>query len=372
MSIEKFLKEVKVQKKVWETSDTCTFVFESQDSVFSEYTPGQFITIFSEVNGESISRSYSFSSSPDVDTLPQVTIKRVDNGKMSNFLLDKIDEGDTLKVAPPAGHFFKLDRLQSKKCKSLFLVGAGSGITPLTSVIKHAIKDSSISVCLLDCNRTQQDIIFNRLFSEYQTSSEQFEAHHFLSREPDGKRLGVEEIKKHYIDHLKSKNLNSEDVDVYLCGRDDFMNMVTETLQSCGHPGENIFQESFTATNDANLENLNQTIEDENLPQVFVEYLPDDFESVENKDITAVIEGDTVTIENGGEDNLLEALLNAGEAPPFSCMAGSCSACLCQLNEGKVLQRDIGILSEAEVASGKFLSCQSVGVSSKVKFEYLD
>ncbi|MEZ4872979.1 MAG: iron-sulfur cluster-binding domain-containing protein [Bdellovibrionales bacterium] len=361
-----------VKEKVWETNDTCSFILAPLDNqdIFSSYEAGQFVTLFIKINGELVSRSYSFSSSRAVDENAMITVKRVENGIMSNYLLDQVNEGQTVKIAPPTGHFFKKKNLDENSTQGILLFGAGSGVTPLYSILKYSLqKHPQVSVLLVNSNSTENDIIFKDQLSNLNAASPQLNVKHYISQV--GKRLSDHSVKDEYLTFIKERGLTDSNTDTYLCGPETYMNMIQETLIGAGHAPDRIFRESFNTQTEVNIDSLNRPKESES-PQVFIECTPDDFEVTENKTITAIIDNEEVTIENTGEDNVLEALLNAGEAPPFSCMAGSCSACLCKIIDGKILQKDIGILSEAEVASGRFLSCQSIGVSESIKFEYIE
>ncbi|MEK6482533.1 FAD-binding oxidoreductase [Catalinimonas sp. 4WD22] len=137
--------EVKIHSVDYETEDAITIHFEASPA-FEGYTSGQFINIFQEHRGETISRSYSFSSSPEADELPAVTIKRVAGGLLSGKLIDTLKKGDYLTVSEAAGRFsLQANGLDSKH---LIMIAGGSGITPLYSMIKTAVTVAQLILCL--------------------------------------------------------------------------------------------------------------------------------------------------------------------------------------------------------------------------------
>ena len=153
------------------------------------------------------------------------------------------------------------------------------------------------------------------------------------------------------------------------------MEMATSAALDLGLKSDHIHKESFSASIEPGKQTSSDELDTSNLGTTFVftEALPDEFNKEETETIEAVIDGDPIQAKpDDDDDNLLESLLNAGQSPPFSCMSGSCSACMCQLDEGYVFQEDPGILSEDEIKQGKFLSCQAIGVSKNLKFTFLE
>jgi len=158
------VKEIKT-----ETADTVSISFEIPSELKPEfnYQAGQYITIKKEVDGEEIRRSYSLSSSP-LENDFRIGVKKIANGKMSSFLNEQLKVGDLLEVLPPLGNF-KINDLSS--CSVGF--AAGSGITPLLSMVKSVLKSNGKFI-LFYSNKTSNGVIFK---NELETLRNQFPNH---------------------------------------------------------------------------------------------------------------------------------------------------------------------------------------------------
>ena len=154
---------LKIEKKIWETEDAASFNFYIPRELSGDfnYTAGQFVGIHVNIAGQEFHRSYSLSSSPLVDQHFQITIKRVKGGKVSNYMLDQVQEGQSIEVSPPQGRFFRPDQNLSGGLYLLF--AAGSGITPVFSIIKTLLASHpSNRVIFIDCNRNEDCIIYKK------------------------------------------------------------------------------------------------------------------------------------------------------------------------------------------------------------------
>ena len=129
--------QLTVKEVIQETSDTRTLIFDKANKKL-EYKPGQFLTLILPIENEEVRRSYSLSSSPMVDKFPAITVKRVESGVVSNYLNDHMKVGDVFDVMEPAGHF--TPQLQASNHKKYVMFAAGSGITPIYSIIKSILK----------------------------------------------------------------------------------------------------------------------------------------------------------------------------------------------------------------------------------------
>ena len=156
--MKKYKMIVLTHKVTWETKDAVTIAFDTAGSGFN-YLPGQFINISQLVNGEKVTRSYSLSSSPDIDTYPAVTIKRVTDGLMSNYLVDYAAEIRELEIEGPYGSFTPSE--SSYQSGHVVLLSGGSGITPLLSIAKSLLsKSADVQLTLIYANRHWYDVIF--------------------------------------------------------------------------------------------------------------------------------------------------------------------------------------------------------------------
>ncbi len=163
---------LKVSKTVKETADATTFYFEIPENLSSEfaYTAGQYLTFEAEIAGEKVRRSYSLCTYAGVDSQPAVTVKKVEGGKMSNYMNSQISEGDIMQVMPPLGKFTVTPELSVAKNYVLF--AGGSGITPVLGIAKAVLKDEPQSkVTLIYANRDPESIIFKSLLNEMEKES---------------------------------------------------------------------------------------------------------------------------------------------------------------------------------------------------------
>ena len=162
--------QVLIEEKIKETEDSVTLVFNPAN-VLASYKPGQFITLLFDLNGEKLRRSYSFSSSPDIDSKPSITVKKIQGGRVSAYLTDQVEVGESISCIQPAGVF----TLDKAKKNHLIFVGAGSGITPLISMIKSALKNNSFKkVVLIYSNRNEDSVIFKKQLEQMQVSYPKF------------------------------------------------------------------------------------------------------------------------------------------------------------------------------------------------------
>lgn len=234
-----------------ETPDVKTFYFMSEPPVLFNYKPGQFVNLEVEIDGQSVIRSYSISSSPTRPYHLSLTVKRVPTppdqpdappGLVSNWLHDHLKVGDRVKLfGGPLGHFTCLPNLSSK----LLLISAGSGITPMMSMsrwVQDALADSDI--VFLHSTRTPEDIIFR---SELEAMSAQMPNFHLavtLTRQPVGRSwMGLTGRISESMLQLVAPDLF--DRSVFVCGPDSFMQGIRAMLTEMRFPMQNYQEESF-------------------------------------------------------------------------------------------------------------------------------
>ncbi len=364
LSVDQLTKPLKVAKRVQETPDAISLVFEIPSNMQSEfaYQAGQFVTLFLDINGAPLNRSYSLCTSPLVDKEFRITVKKVKGGRGSTYLVDKVREGQTLRVTKPAGHFFK----PSLTPTQYFLFAAGSGITPIYSILKTVLAaNPENQVMLAYCNRNEQSIIFG---GELPVMEEKHKGRlrvlHLLSQ-PSGNwpgekgRCSTDWIAK--VLRLKTSNLAQE---YYLCGPDGYMETVRASLLSLGIDKSKLHEESFAIGLQPKAPELKSDWT----------YIGDKAQAKETSGgkLFADISGETVECEVKEDQSILEALLEAGANPPYSCMDGACMACMAKVQEGIVYQKDPGILSEENIGNHEALTCQARVLSRTVKVSYDD
>ena len=354
MAIEYY--SLKVVKKIKEAKDSFSFYFsmpEEQQSLFY-FQPAQFLTFQLEIEGKKVFRSYSIASSP-LDGFPlRVTLKKIDNGIVSNYMIDHLQEGDTLLSQSPAGSFYKLP--EHLKQNQYILFGAGVGITPLYSILQAILESSTQDKILLiySC-RNEEEIIYDQELKKWlEEYKERFEMKIILSH----KEGRLDDIKLQQIFSQKS----FKEALFYLCGPKDYMDMIKLFLANQKIPSRSVHTEDFKIIP------VRGPKPDEN--SVFFQAKV--FEEGEPEKLTATIYNEEVEIPLNRELSLLEQLLGEGHNPPFSCTSGSCLTCMAKLKQGKVFQLDEGILDEENIKSLELLTCQCYPLSKKVVIDYDD
>jgi len=330
---------LRVARVVRETAEASSFVLEVPPDLQEAfaYESGQFCTFRVWVGGEPHVRCYSMSSSPAVDTELRVTVKRTPDGVVSNWMHDHLAPGDVLEVARPAG-FFRL----GDSGGDIVAFSAGSGITPVLSLLKTALATTSRRVALLYANRDEDAVIFrSELDDLHDAYRARFTLHHHLD-----------------VDHglitpttIRGFTEATDDAAFYVCGPGPFMEVVEETLRTAGVDAGRIHIERFTPG--------------EWLPEAG----PGD-DQPETMQVTVELDGRTQSTEYRPGTTILQTARQMGLSPPFSCEAGSCATCMARLVEGTAVMHVNNALTDDEVAGGWVLTCQAVPTSPLVRVAY--
>lgn len=352
MSKYYFLKVKEIEK---ETEEASTIHFWHPLNEVVAYRPGQFITLLLPFEDKKVRRSYSMSSSPYTDVSLAITIKRVPGGFASNYLLDTIKEGDVLEAMEPAGNFFP--KQEDDQTRQVVFIGAGSGITPLFSMIKSILMvEQESEVFLLFGSRNEESIIFNTKINALQSKyGDRFKVVHTLSQPSvewtgEAGRLNKSHILK-IIEKLPS--LDKSTAEYFLCGPDDMMEEAHRALAILAVPETKIRKESFLTATTAHAGEV--TMEED--------------DTLKTREITLFYEGTEYKLAVKPHETVLEAALNMDIDLPYSCQAGMCTACLGRCVSGKVQLDEEDALSEAELKEGFILTCVSHPMSDDVVIE---
>jgi len=327
--------QVRVADVVWETGDACSLVL---DTGF-EYRPGQFVTVRipSELCG-SVARCYSLSSSPLAGERPAITVKRTEGGYASSWILDHVVAGTVLDVLPPAGTFCP-GSLEG----DFLLFAAGSGITPVMSILKSALAAGRGRVVLVYANRDEGSVIFGPLLRRLAAAS--------------GGRLVV----VHWLDSLLGVPSVAAlmalvrpytSFDAFICGPDPYLAVVRDALARLGVPGPRVHVERFLSL----AENPFEVVD-----------VPDGGPAAT---LSVTLDGATTLLPWRAGTRMLDVLIEAGLDAPYSCRQGICGACACQLTGGEVAMAHNEVLEAADLADGYILACQAVSVSASVSIAY--
>jgi ring-1,2-phenylacetyl-CoA epoxidase subunit PaaE len=355
-------KPLKVIKRIQETPDAVSLVLEIPDNLKQQfhYQAGQFVTFFMDINGETLNRSYSLSSSPLTDKEFKITVKKVHGGRGSTYLCEKVKVGDVLMTSPPAGMFFKpsLD----PKGTHYYLIAAGSGITPVFSIMKTVLTASSLNhATLIYCNRNEESIIYRKEIDEWaKAHPSRLDVIHTLTKPADGWTGNTGRISNSFIAELLEMPGSGKTRDYYLCGPKEFMSIARHALMESGVAKEQIHEEDFAISLHKPGVHVNDTWT----------FIGKDVPAESPEKIIAQINGETVEVAAKQGQSILETLLEAGAQPPYSCMDGACMACMAKIQEGRVYQEDPGILSDDNIRNCEALTCQAKPLSRIVKLSY--
>ncbi|MGZ3183661.1 MAG: 1,2-phenylacetyl-CoA epoxidase subunit PaaE [Telluria sp.] len=340
-----------------ETRDTIAVTFavppELQDQF--RYQQGQHLTLRALIGDEDTRRSYSICSAVQ-DNLLRVAIKRTPGGLFSSWANENLKPGHTLEVMPPMGHFnVPLDAGQARHYAAF---AAGSGITPILSIIKTTLLTEPQSrFTLFYGNRASSTVIFKEELTDLKDMFlERLNIVYVMSREQQDIELFNGRITKEKVQQFLQHWIRIEDIDVaFICGPEDMMLGVSAALQEAGMPKSNIKVELFAAS----------------IPKH--QHKPRQLDPQEKHDteVTVIIDGyaSSFTMEKDKE-SILDAGLRAGLDMRYSCKGGVCSTCRCKVVEGTVDMDVNYALEDYEVARGFVLSCQSFPISDKVVVDF--
>ena len=345
---------VKISKIIKETSDAVSVSFEIPESLKSDFIfiPGQYITIKMMINGEECRRSYSICSS--LNEPLTVAVKKVPNGKMSTFINDHVNVGDSIEIMPPQGNF----QLITSELNSRKFVGfaAGSGITPIMSMIKQmVISEPNSQFLLFYANKTEDEVIFKNQFDEFPESSVNIKF--IYTQQKAESALYEGRIDQQKATELMQAHMNWVNADAfYLCGPEEMIFSSKNALSSFGVVEDKIKFELFTTP--VKLAEKQAPVE-----------VDEDFDG--ESMITVICDDEEVefALDKDG-DTILDAAMDEDVDVPFSCKGAVCCTCKAKVVEGKVSMDANYALSEEEVADGFVLACQAHPASAKVIIDF--
>lgn len=351
---------LRIEKIIKETPDTITIHFAHPKEPFS-YLSGQFLTLICNVDAKEERRSYSLCSSPYFDKHLSLTVKRVKGGKMSNYLIDYLKAGDKIAVLPPVGNFYYKPQDASRH---IVLIGGGSGITPLFSIIKSVLvqePNSTVSLIYVNSDR-EHTIFYDQLESWSSEYGSRFLIVHYWSdettkqsntgffsklfRKKNDHRINSERLKAIFEDLGIKKESNNE---FYLCGPQGLMEMATSTIKKIGFSKDVIHKESFYVPEKA--ENLSAKSSQEHEIKIF-------FKGKEH----------LVKIATG--KSVLFAGLESGIDLPYSCQSGNCTSCAGKCVSGSITMSATEGLTQEQLNNGYVLTCVGYPQSDDVVIEF--
>ncbi len=345
-------------KNIEKTTKDCVLVSfdipSGSEEVF-KYKQGQYLTLKATIDGNSVQRSYSLCSSP-IDNELRVGIKAVPMGLFSTFANEQLKEGDTLESLPPSGNFFVEVNPEIQKNYACF--AAGSGITPMYSIIKtHLAAEPNSTFKLFYINQTVSSIILkDELEALKNQYMERFEIFHFLTKQNRTVELFNGRLDQEKLDIIFKTISNVSRVDDYfICGPEAMIFLVRDFLLEQKVDKEKIHFELFGTS--ADKPKLNK----------------EDAEKLSGKTcrVTLIEGGKSMEFELAmGGDNILDAALNNSADLPYACKGGVCCTCRAKLVEGEVTMGVTYGLEQDELDNNYILTCQALPTTEKVVVDF--
>ncbi|GAB08391.1 3-ketosteroid 9alpha-hydroxylase component KshB [Gordonia araii NBRC 100433] len=337
-----------VAEVVDETSDARSIVFEVPESMgekFTDYLPGQFLTlrIPSDQTG-AVARCYSLSSAPATDKQPKVTVKRTPDGYGSNWVCDNLAAGSQIEALPPSGVF-----TPANIHVPLLLIAAGSGVTPVMSILKTALKTGTGPITFFYANRSESDVIFaDDLRELHHANPGRLTVVHWLESLqglPDVRALAT------FFKPMAATH------SAYICGPGPFMDAVHEALAKAKFDHHNVHTEVYNSlSGDPFVDVEHEAVSEE--------------EAAEAAQVEVELDGETHNLAWPRSRTLIDIMLAAGLDAPYSCQEGECGSCACTLTEGTVEMENAGALDPDDIADGYILGCQARPTSDSLKIEF--
>jgi 3-ketosteroid 9alpha-monooxygenase subunit B len=338
---ERGFHHLRVASVIRETDEACSLVFDVPAELAKafEYQPGQFLTlrIPSDRDG-SVARCYSLCSSPLTGDPLTVTVKQTPGGYASCWIADNVKPGTALDVLPPAGMF-----VPSSLDDDFLLLAAGSGITPVMSILKSVLAAGRGRIVLVYANRDERAVIFGAALKDLAAAA--------------GSRLLV----VHWLDVLQGVPTTDQLMplirpfaafQIFASGPDPFLAVVREAAAGVGVPPRGVRVERFLSLQHNPFD------------------APEPIAGGVAATLAVTLDGATTSVDWPAGIRMLDLLIDAGLDPPFSCREGICGACACQLTGGKVEMANNEVLEDADLDDGLILACQSVALTPDVSISY--
>ena len=333
-----------------ETEKSVSIVFDVPKKLESTYSfkAGQYLTLKTTINQQEIVRSYSICSAPKSGDL-KIAIKAIPNGVFSNHAVRNLKVGDILEVSSPTGRF-TIDDSSSKN--SLFGIAAGSGITPILSIIHDTLESNpSSKFILLYGNKSKSQTMFMDEINQLEQSyTNRFFCHKIFSQE-NNSDCEFGRIDSSFINYCIKKHQEIKIDKFLICGPEQMTIESTGFLKSLGHDESNILFELFYSIS-------NQEIEQDLEMEEITARITCDFEDFE------IIVPKNMTILDAALDNNIDV--------PYSCQGGVCSSCVGKITDGSAKMSINNVLSDNEVSDGLTLACQAIPTSKNISIDFDD
>jgi ring-1,2-phenylacetyl-CoA epoxidase subunit PaaE len=311
------------------------------------FDAGQHLTLKQTIDGQEVRRAYSISSSPS-DTEMTVGIKKVEGGAFSVWANDTLKSGDSIEIMPPKGHFvFK----PAGKPQHIAAFAAGSGITPILSIAYSVLESNpeNTFVLVYGNQSPEETMYYEEILDLSKKYTDRFSVQFMYSRSHEEDAL-FGHIEGSTVNLILKNRFKERDFDhFYLCGPEDMINTVKETLHNNGIAKEKVHFELFTTSQEEDVSVLQgQT------------------------NIEVTLDDEVFTFVMDKKKLVLDAVLNEDIDAPYSCQGGVCSTCIARVTEGKAEMVKNQILTDGEIEEGFILTCQAHPLTPVLKIDYDD
>ena len=328
------------------------------------FTPGQFLTLRATINGQDVRRSYSICSSLHqwrTEGTVQVGIRPVEGGVFSNWAVQHLHAGDSLQVMPPQGRFCV------QRPRALHRVGfaAGSGITPILSIMASTLQDQPESkFTLVYGNRRMDSVMFNEALQDLKdTYPDRLTLIHILSRQAQEVPLLEGRIDGEKVNAIMQTLLPVKSLDeVFICGPEGMIKATEKALLDAGARKERVYAERFVSQSTGKPASQNQV----DKPRASAKTT----QAQSSVALTVRLDGKSYDFGINSDDLVLDAALDHGLDLPYSCKGGVCCTCRAKVMEGQVEMAKNFTLSDEEIAQGFVLSCQARAKTPKVVISF--
>ncbi len=319
-----------------------------------EFQPGQYLTLRATIEGEDIRRSYSICSRPD-EALVRIGVKQVDGGAFSTFANENLRPGDVVEVMPPEGRFTLKPGAPGRHVLG---IAAGSGITPILSIVKSLLKnDRDARFTLIYGNQTTNSVMFAEEIEDLKNEHlQRFSVVHVLSREAQDVPLLSGRITAERLAALGNGVVELKTVDeAFLCGPEGMIAEARQALGELGLPPDRIRSELFTAS----------------APRAHFAPPPSAEPGKVVSHVSVKLDGRQNTFDMLASDtNVIDAAARVGLELPYSCHGGMCCTCRCKVVEGEVEMAVNYSLEPWELEAGFRLACQSTPKTAELSLDF--
>ena len=344
--------DLKINSIKRETAGSSRIKFSLPNSLHEKFNhkPGQYISVRFAIKKEVLTRTYSISSEPNKNFI-EIGVKHIESGMFSEFLKTKKIE-DIVQISNPDGSFV----VNSENANHLLLIAAGSGITPIMSILKSTLRKNNRSrITLLYSNKTYADMMYKTEIQDLKDKYlDRLLVFFFFSREVQSTEFLNGRITQDKVTFLSDQNLiDLEGIDQYfICGPIDMTKSLQSYFKDKGVAERNIMTELFFVTQDKSKKDLSKKVE-----------------TGESK-IELLIDGSKKSFLMNKNDNFIDIASQNGINVPYSCKNGMCATCRCKVSSGEARMRKNFSLEEWEIKSGFVLSCQLEPIDKEISLDF--